>query len=76
MGPLFSPEAVTRSRISSSSRAFSIAILVGKGAHQFDLPLVEWLHSFPGKCDNADRLAVAQERHTEHSTSPGRHSPG
>jgi hypothetical protein len=30
--------------------------LVGKGAHQFDLPFGEWLDPMPGKRDNTDWL--------------------
>ena len=37
--------------------------LVGKGAYQFDLPLGERLDPLPGKSDDADWLAVAQQRH-------------
>ena len=50
--------------------------LVGKGAHQFDLPLAERRDPFPRKYDDADWLAVAQERHPEHGASPGRHCLG
>ena len=50
--------------------------LVGKGAHQFDLPLGERFDPLPGKRDNADWLAVAQERHPKGGTSRGRHNLG
>ncbi len=50
--------------------------LVGKGAHQFDLPLGERLDPQPGERNHADRLAVAQERHPNHGAAPGRHGLG
>jgi hypothetical protein len=48
--------------------------LVGKGAHQLDLPLGERLDPMAVKPDNADWLAVAQQRHAKHGASPGRHN--
>jgi hypothetical protein len=33
--------------------------LVGKGAHQFDLPFGEWLDALARLCEDADRLALA-----------------
>jgi len=50
--------------------------LFGKDAHQFDLPLGERLDPLPGKRDNADRLAVAQERHPKLGSPPGRYTLG
>jgi hypothetical protein len=51
--------------------------LVGKGAHQFDLPLGERFHPLPGKHDDADRLAGAQQRHSKHRARfAERHSLG
>ena len=50
--------------------------LVGKCPNQFDLPLGERLDPLPGKHDNADWLAVAQQRHSKLGSSPGRHSLG
>ena len=50
--------------------------LVGKSAHQFDLPLGERLDPLPIKRDNADWLAVAQQWHPKDGASPGRHSLG
>ena len=49
---------------------------VGKGPHQFDLPLGERLGSLPRKVDYADWRAVAQQRHPKHDASPGCHSLG
>jgi len=37
--------------------------LIGKGAHQFDLPLGERLHSVPPETDRAEHLPLAQQRH-------------
>jgi hypothetical protein len=34
--------------------------LVGKGAHQLNLPLGEWLDPLAGEVNNADRLALAE----------------
>jgi hypothetical protein len=42
--------------------------LIGKGAHQLDLPLAERLDPPPIKRDNADWLAVAQQRHPKGGT--------
>jgi hypothetical protein len=50
--------------------------LVGKGAHQLYLPLGERLDPLVVKRDNADRLALVQQRHPKCGPSPGRHSPG
>ena len=50
--------------------------LVGKGAHQFDLPLGVRLDPLPVKVDHADWLTVAQQWHPKHGTSPGRRSLG
>jgi len=50
--------------------------LVGKSAHQLDLPLGERLEPMPGKHDDADRLPIAQKRHPQQGTSPGRHILG
>ena len=67
-----------RWRISPSSRAFSIRDdrLVGKGSHQLDLPLGERLDPFPRKTNRADHGRLAQQRHPENGTSPGRHILG
>src|SRR5215831_8922033 len=46
--------------------------LVGEGAHQFDLPIRERLDPKAVKCDDADWLALAQERHPKYGASPGR----
>ena len=50
--------------------------LVGEGAHQFDLPLGEWLDSFPREIDRAEHGSLAQQRHPKIGASPGRHSLG
>jgi hypothetical protein len=50
--------------------------LVGKGAHQFDLPLAERLDAFPIEVDRAQHLPVAQQRHPENRSGPGLHSLG
>jgi hypothetical protein len=39
--------------------------LVGKGAHQLDLPLGERLHPLPREIDRAEHDALAQQRHPE-----------
>jgi hypothetical protein len=39
--------------------------LVGKGAHQFDLPLGERLDSLAGNDNDTDRLCFSQQRHAE-----------
>jgi hypothetical protein len=48
--------------------------LVGKGAHQVDLPLGERLDLFPREVDRAQHLPLAQQRHPEDGTGPGCHS--
>ena len=45
--------------------------LVGKGAHQFGLPLGERLDPMAVKCDDADWLALAQQRYPKYGASPG-----
>jgi hypothetical protein len=50
--------------------------LVGKGAHQFDLPLGERLHSFPPETNRAENGSLAQQRHPKGGASPGRHDLG
>jgi hypothetical protein len=50
--------------------------LVGKGPHQFDLPLGKRLHSIPREINRAEHGPLAQQRHPEHGTSSGRHSLG
>ena len=44
--------------------------LVGKGAHQLDLPLGERLDPLPGKSDRAEHGSLAQQRHAKHRASP------
>ncbi len=44
--------------------------LVGKGAHQFDLPLGERLDPLPGEGKYADRLALAQQRDAKCCSRP------
>ena len=46
--------------------------LVGEGAHQFDLLLGEWLDARPRDIDRADNGSLAQQRHSEDGTLPGR----
>ncbi len=50
--------------------------LVGKGAHQFDLPLGEQLDPLPREIDRADHGSFAQQRHPKVRLSPGRYSFG
>jgi hypothetical protein len=50
--------------------------LVGKGAHQFDLPLGKSFDPLPREIDRADHGPLAQQRHPECGASPGRHSLG
>jgi len=42
--------------------------LVGKGAHQFDLPLGVWLHAISPEIDHAEHLPLAQQRHPKSGT--------
>jgi len=48
--------------------------LVGKGAYQLDLPLGERLHPLPVQRNRAEHGPLAQQRHPECGSSPGRHS--
>ena len=50
--------------------------LVGKGAHQLDLPFGERLEPVPREIDCAEHGPLAQQRHPEYGSSPGRHSLG
>src|SRR6516164_1990547 len=50
--------------------------LVGKGAHQFDLPLGERLHSIPREINRPEHGPLAQQRYPESGASPGRRSFG
>ena len=50
--------------------------LVGKGSHQFDLPLGIWLHSFPRESNHTEHGPLAHERHPKSGTLPGRHNLG
>jgi len=50
--------------------------LVGKGAHQFDLPLGERLDSIPRQINRAEHGALAQQWHPKAGASPGRHDLG
>ena len=50
--------------------------LVGKGAHQFDLPLGERLDPIPREINRAEHGPLAQQRHPKHGARPGRHSLG
>jgi hypothetical protein len=50
--------------------------LVGKGAHQLDLPLGERLDPLPGENDRAEHGPLVQQRHSKAGTYPGRHSLG
>ena len=43
--------------------------LVGKGAHQFDLPLAERLDPFSREIDRAEHGPLAQQRHPNHCAS-------
>ena len=48
--------------------------LVGKGAHQLDLPLGERLDPLPCQTNRADHGSLAQQRHPKYGSSPGRHN--
>jgi len=50
--------------------------LVGKGAHQFDLPLGEQFDPLPREIDRAEHGPLAQQRHPKDGSSTGRHSLG
>jgi hypothetical protein len=50
--------------------------LVGKGAHQFDLPLSERLDPLPREIDRAEHGPLAQQRHPKDGTPPDRCNPG
>src|SRR5262249_37442746 len=39
--------------------------LVGKGAHQFDLPLAKWLDPLPRETNRAEHGPLAQQRHSK-----------
>ena len=50
--------------------------LIGKGADQFDLPLGERLNPLPVEINRADHGPLAQQRHSEDGSVPGRHDLG
>jgi len=50
--------------------------LVGKGAHQFNLPFGERLDPFPGEIDRAEHGPLAQEGHPKSGAYPGLHGLG
>jgi hypothetical protein len=50
--------------------------LVGKGAHQFDLPLSERLDAQAAHRDHADHRSLTQQRHPKHGAYSGCHVLG
>ena len=43
--------------------------LVGEGRHQLDFALRKWVHSGAGEANDADRFALAHQRHANHRTT-------